>query len=232
MKTRNRLVSVLMFICVLLSACAAPAPTTAPAPTSVPSIPGEQVAISVGEGNETINATITGDGDVAIIFANTVGYDSSRWLPLIEALHSNEGLRMVTFVYRNEDATSAEDTRAVFDYLRTEGIDKVICVGAVYGSRACGYLQTEPEIAGMVLFTNAHVPVIETNFPKLFLAGSSDITGDLGAFQRTYEQSAEPKIFKSYDTDRNGPGLFTDPSVGPQVLADITDFVNGIVSGQ
>ena len=231
-----------------LVACAAPthpqSPTSTPTPTTqleptqpetgptaVSSIPGEQVAISVAEENETFSATVTGDGEIGIILADTFGYDPSRWLPLIDALKGNERLRMITFAYRDEDATPNQDTRAVFDYLRDEGIDKIICVGAGYGSRACGYLQNEPEIIGMVLIVIDN-PVINANFPKLFLTADADPLGLSGSTQRVYEQSAEPKSFKTYAAGVHGLALFTKADVGPQVLADITDFINGIVNSQ
>jgi hypothetical protein len=199
-------------------------------PTTVPSIPGEQVVISVAEDNETFNATVTGNGEIGVILADTFGYNPLRWLPLIEALDDNEHLRMVTFAYRDEDATPNQDTRSVFDYLRAEGIDKVICVGAGYGSRACGYLHGEPEIAGMVLITVDQPSKIEGDFPKLFLTADTDSVTPAAVTQRVYEQSTEPKEFKSYIADVHGPALFAKADVGPQVLVDITDFINGIVN--
>ena len=222
-----------------LSPTLAPAPTTQPEPTqpvtaatSIPSIPGDQVAISVAEDNETFNATVTGNGEIGVILADTFGYNPLRWLPLIEALEGNEHLRMVTFTYRDEDATPNQDTRAVFDYLRAEGIDKIICVGAGYGSRACGYLQNEPEIIGMVLITVDQPSKIEGDFPKLFLTADTDSVTPAAVTQRVYEQSIEPKEFKSYAASVHGPALFSKEDVGPQVLADVTDFINTVVSGQ
>jgi hypothetical protein len=166
----------------LLVACAAPAPTSAPAPatqpeptqpatapTSTPGIPGEEVVISVAEDNETFNAKVTGNGEIGVILADSFGYNPARWLPLVDALAGNENLRMVTFTYRDEDATPNQDTRAVFDYLRAEGIDKILCVGAGYGSRACGFLQGEPEIIGMVMINIDQPPQIEGDFPKLLI---------------------------------------------------------------
>lgn len=236
----------------LLAACAAPAtavPTSAPvqpAPataqpeptqpepiaTLVPGIPGEQVAISVAADNETFNATVTGNGEVGVILADTFGYNPLRWLPLIDALDDNEHLRMVTFTYRDEDATPNQDTRAVFDYLRAEGIDKIICVGAGYGSGACGFLQNEPEIIGMVFFASHLIPDIEADFPKLFLTADADPVAPSGIIQRAYEQAAEPKIFKTYTAGVHGQALFAKADVGPQVLADVTDFINEIVGVQ
>jgi hypothetical protein len=229
----------------LLVACAAPAPTSAPAPatqpeptqpatapTSTPGIPGEEVVISVAEDNETFNAKVTGNGEIGVILADSFGYNPARWLPLVDALAGNENLRMVTFTYRDEDATPNQDTRAVFDYLRAEGIDKILCVGAGYGSRACGFLQGEPEIIGMVMINIDQPPQIEGDFPKLFLTADTDSITPAAVTQRVYEQSSEPKSFKSYPVGVHGPALFANAEVGPQVLADVTDFINGIVAAQ
>jgi hypothetical protein len=196
-------------------------------------MPGVQVSIPVGESGETVNATITGNGDVGVILGNTVGNDPLRWAPLVGTLANNENLRIVTFAYRHEATdTSNVDTRAVFDYLRADSIEKIICIGAGYGSSACGYLQNEPEIIGMVLMTVNNIPAIEAKFPKLFLTADADPIIPAGTTQLVYEQSAEPKIFKTYAAGMHGPALFFKEDVGPQVLADITDFVNGIVNGQ
>jgi hypothetical protein len=233
----------------LLAACAAPAPTLAPtsapapatqpeptqpatAPSATPGIPGEQVAIPVAEDNETFSATVTGNGEIGVILADTFGYNPLRWLPLIEALDGNEHLRMVTFAYRDEDATPNQDTRAVFDYLHAEGIDKIICVGAGYGSRACGYLQNEPEIIGIVMITIDQPSQIEGDFPKLFLTADTDPVTPAAVTQAVYEQSSEPKVFNTYPTGVHGPALFANADIGPQVLADITSFINEIVNEQ
>ena len=232
----------------LLAACAAPqaalTPTSVPAtatqpeptqpastPTGVPGIPGEQVAIPVPEDNETFPATVTGQGEIGVILADTFGYDPARWLPLVEALAGNETLRVVTFAYRDEDATPNQDTRAVFDYLRAEGIDRILCVGAGYGARACGFLQDEPEMTGLVLMAIDN-PAIDAGIPKLFLTADADPIGLAGSTERVFNQSAEPKEFKTYPAGVHGPALFRMEGVGPQALADITGFIDRIVTGQ
>jgi hypothetical protein len=239
---------VLLAAGLLVAACAAPqaaaTPTSVPAPATQPEpaqpessptagsgIPGEQVAIPVPEDNETFPASVTGQGETGVILADTFGYDPSGWLPLVEALAGNETLRIVTFAYRDEDATPNQDTRAVFDYLRAEGIERIICVGAGYGARACGFLQDEPEMAGMVLMVIDN-PTIEADVPKLFLTADADPLGMAGTTERVFDQSAEPKEFKTYPAGVHGPALFQVEGVGPQALADITGFIDRVLQGQ
>jgi hypothetical protein len=202
--------------------------------TSTPGISGVQVSVPAPDGTfgATVTATITGKGDIGIILANTPDRDASAWAPLVDVLGNNEDLRIVTFEYRDKSGYSTvdDDIVAVLDYLRAEGIQKIICIGGGPGT-PCAFLRDEPEIIGMVFITT-DVSGIEADFPKLFITGDSDPFGMAGSTQRVYEQSAEPKAFKSYTSGRAGTGLFTDPNVGSQVLADIKGFIEGIVGAQ
>jgi hypothetical protein len=193
-------------------------------------IPGIQVDIHVD--TETFPATITDAGNVGIILTNTESNDPLIWLPLVKALEGSENLKVVIFAFRDSHGTSTVDTRAVFDYLRAEGIDRMICIGSYYGAGACADLRTEPEIVGMVFFPSPIIPKIEEDFPKLFMAGDADPLGYVGPLQRAYNQAAEPKALKMYESGRHGPALFGDPEIGAQALADIAAFIDTIVSGQ
>ena len=222
----------------LLVGCAAPAttapaptqspPTQPPPPTSTPGIPVEQVTIPVD--NESFPATITGSGEIAVIIANTGQDTPSDWAPLVQALSTNEHLKIVTFAYRDLVGTSAKDTAAVLDYLRNEGIQKTICIGAGVASRHCANLRAEPEMIGMVFLATDSI-AIDSDFPKLFLTADNDPYQMAGSTERVYNQSAEPKTFKSYAAGVHGPALFK-ADVGPQVLADSTSFINEIVDSQ
>ena len=246
MLSNVRILFLVVFIMSLLVGCAAPAPTTVatielptstslpptevmPAATATPGISGEQISITVEGGNEMFDARVTGDGEVAIILGHGIN-DSASLVPLVEALSNNKNVRLVTFGYRDVEATVSEDTRAVFDYLRAQGQNRIICFAYGFG-QTCGALQHEPEVVGMVFYDSAFVPAIEEDFPKLFLAsdpGSTFVT--VSEIQREYDQAAEPKVFKTYQSGRFGLGVFTDPNTGPQLLADITDFINEVVS--
>ena len=128
----------------------------------------------------------------------------------------------------------AQDLKTSLQFLiiyAVKGIKKTVCVGAGIGSRFCTNLQQEPDIIGMVLIGTDGL-AIDLDFPKLFLTPDADPLGMAGSTERVYNQSAEPKVFKTYPAGVHGEALFSKADVGPQVLADITDFINGIVNGQ
>ena len=240
MSPNIRSLFLLVFVGGLLAGCAAPAtipptptqsPPTQTPPTSTPTLVTQQVDISAGEGNETVSAKVTGSGETAIIIADT-GLDTySQWAPLVDALKTNTNLRIVTFAYRDITSTGFEDITAVLDYVRAEGIQKIVCVGAGIGSRYCTNLQKEPDMIGIVLIS-ADGLAIDSDFPKLFLTAETDPFGMAGSTERVYNQSAEPKAFNTYPASAHGPALFSKEDVGPQALADITSFINEIVNGQ
>jgi len=240
MSQNIRSLFLLVFVGGLLAGCAAPAttpptptqsPPTQALPTSTPALVTQQVAISAGEDNETINATVTGTGEIAILIADSGTGTISEWAPLVDTLKTNKNLRIVTFAYRDITSTGTKDITAVLDYLRAEGIQKTVCVGAGIGSRFCTNLQQEPDVIGMVLI-GADGLAIDSDFPKLFITADADPLGMAGSTERVYNQSAEPKSFKSYAASVSGPALFAKADVGPQVLAEITSFIDGIVNEQ
>jgi hypothetical protein len=221
----------------LLAGCAAPAttapaptqsPPTQPPPTSTPGIPVQQVTIPVE--NESFEATVTGNGETAVLITDSGTGAISDWAPLVDALKTNRNLRVVTFAYRDMTSTAVKDVTAVLDYLRAEGTEKIICLGAGIGSRFCTNLQQEPEMIGMVLI-GADGLAINADFPKLLVTADADPLQMAGPTERVYNQSAEPKTFKSYAAGVHGPALFK-ADVGPQVLADIASFINEIVDQQ
>jgi hypothetical protein len=211
----------------LLAGCAAPA-ATQPPPTSTPGIPVQQVTIPVD--NESLEATVTGNGETAVLIADSGTGAIAEWVPLVDALKTNRNLRIVTFAYRDMTSTAVTDVTAVFEHLRAQGIEKIICLGAGIGSRFCTNLQQEPEMVGMILM-GADGLAVDADYPKLILTADADPLGMAGSTERVYNQSAEPKAFKSYPAGVHGPALFT-ADVGPQVLADITSFINAIVDSQ
>jgi len=226
-----------LFIVGVLAGCSTPAttaptltqsPPTQPIPTSTPGNPVEQVTIPVD--NESFQATITGNGEIAVIIASNGEGALSDWDPLVQALSTNERLRIATFTYRNIVGTGDKDLAALLDYLRNEGISKAICIGEGVGSNFCTHLQQEPEMIGMVFLATESVG-IKADFPKLFLTADADPFGMAGSTERVYNQSAEPKTFKSYAAGVHGSALFK-ADVGTQVLEDLTSFIYEVAGGQ
>jgi hypothetical protein len=112
--------------------------------------------------------------------------------------------------------------------LREAGFDRLVCIGASLGSRACNTIAREPEIAGLVSIAGPvhHASVAEAAYPKLFISGALD----RWAFetQRGYEQAAEPRELVLFEDNRaHGTDLFFSKD-GEPFLILLLDFVNSL----
>lgn len=151
-----------------------------------------------------------------------------QWDPFVAALDKHK-FTTVTFDYRDVDDIGP-DIDLVLRRLREAGFERVICIGASLGTRACSNIAREPEIVGMVLIAGSvhHASVAETTYQKLFVSGALDVWAfDI---QAGYEQAAEPKSLVLFENNRaHGTDLFRSEH-GDQFLKLLIDFVSSLAS--
>ena len=203
----------------------APSPTVAPAPTQAP-LPAGQEIIFDGSDNRNLTGTLYGEGETAILLANMSIGGQKQWNPLVAAVNPQK-FTTVTFDYRTINDVSP-DMQHILGWLRQEGFERIICIGASLGTQACSSIALEPEMAGIVLIAGSvHFgSVAEAVYPKLFIAGELDP----GAFniQTGYERAAEPKELVIFEDNRaHGTDLFSSTDSG-KFLTLLLDFVDGL----
>jgi pimeloyl-ACP methyl ester carboxylesterase len=149
---------------------------------------------------------------------------AKQWNPFVAAVDP-QLFTTITFNYRNiNDVTP--DMNVILDWLRKEGFERVICIGASLGTRACNHIALQPEMVGMVLVAGAvhHATVAEAAYPKLFIAGALDRWSfDI---KNGYEKASEPKELVLFENnDIHGTDLFYSQD-GAQFLSLLIDFVS------
>jgi pimeloyl-ACP methyl ester carboxylesterase len=193
-----------------------------PTPATLP--PGQEI-IFEESGSNKFTGTSYGTGKTAIVLANMSIGGAKQWDPFIAALDQQK-FTTVTFNYRNIEAPD-EDIRLVFDKLKEEGFQRVVCIGASLGTSACNAIAREPEMAGLVLIAGRvpHSTVAEVSYPKLFIVAALDPWAyDI---QTGYEKAAEPKRLIVFENDRaHGTDLFRSQN-SDAFLSALIDFVNG-----
>jgi pimeloyl-ACP methyl ester carboxylesterase len=204
-----------------------PSATAASAPTSFSLPTGKEISFDEsGSGNFT--GTLYGEGKTAIILANMSIGGKKQWDPFVAAVDQQK-FTTVTFDYRDINDVGS-DMDLVLSWLKEEGFERAICIGASLGTRACSGIAREPEIAGIVLIAGSvhHASVAETSYPKLFISGALDIWAfDI---ERGYEQAAEPKTLRLFEDNRaHGTDLFLSKDA-EQFLTLIVNFVNSLES--
>jgi hypothetical protein len=209
----------------LKTAMLTPTPTRSPTLLSTSPSAGREIFFEES-GNQKFSGTLYGEGETAILLANMTIGGEMQWRPFVAAVDKQK-FTTVTFNYRDIDDVGP-DMNVILRWLKKEGFNRVICIGASLGTRACSIIAREPEIAGVVLIAGAihHASVAETTYPKLFISGALDVWAfDI---QMGYEKAAEPKELVLFEDNlAHGTDLFASTD-GEQFLTLLIDFVNSL----
>ena len=238
---------IIALIGIILTSCATvsplpratltPTPTQPLAQTMTPSpiitfthtpftLPPDREIVFTTTAGKDFTGTAYGDGKTAIILANMSIGGAKQWDPFV-ALVNPQKFTTITFDYRNINEVDP-DMDVILNWLKEEGYEHVICIGASLGTRACNHIALEPEIIGLVLVAGTvhHATVAQATYPKLFIAGALD----RWAFdiQNGYKQAAEPKKLVLFENSRvHGTDLFHSQD-SQAFLSALLDFLNGL----
>ena len=231
-----------------------------PTPSPIPTIPLTPVP-TVEYSTEIVSFTTKDDfalegilflseGDTAVVFAHMAGdNDQQNWVTFANQI-ARRGFTSLTFNFRcygesecgGRDSGSiliSRDIGAAINYLRNQGFEHIVCIGASMGGRACVNAAFEEELAGMVIVsgTGSSDPdrknldgFISPDMPKLFIVSEDDHIPDRTlSMTRLYESAPEPKLFKTFPGTAHGTELF-DSKYGQEFREALTDFLEEIHS--
>jgi predicted alpha/beta hydrolase len=133
--------------------------------TPFPWFDGEEINFITSD-NLNINGMIyRGGGDLAVILAHQrgQGINQKSWRFFAEEL-ATLGYTVLTFNFRGIGKSDGdinhmenlvvEDTRAAIDFLRGEGFDRVVCIGAEMGGTSCIEAAQTYELGGLIVITS------------------------------------------------------------------------------
>lgn len=230
-----------------LAACA-PATTASPTVTAVPPtampIPAgpRTVTFNTLDG-ATLSGTLYGNGKVAVIFSNMGDKHEDSWAAFAQTV-AEAGYLALTYDFRywvngkmQEGLMKhvAEDLRAAVSFVREQGAEQVVLVGASMGGMATAktaastqataaiILAAPLEASGVgVLVQPEEVQAISV--PKLFITSENDRTVKPEALQAMYELAVEPKELVIYPGTAHGTDLFKTES-GAELQRKILEFI-------
>ena len=197
-------------------------PTPAPTLTSTPVLFEEGSFVLRIKNGQRFEGRVRGHGSTAIILANMSTGTESQWAPLYERLDKDQYV-IITYPWLYNTAV-IDETEVLLENLRSAGFERVICIGASLGARACGWLANQPETIGLVFVAGpVKHKLDEIDVPKLF------ITGERDQFARTtkfdYEHASEPKELVLYPTSKHGTNLF-DSEYRDEFLDVLLTFID------
>jgi esterase/lipase len=194
----------------------------------------------------TISGELYGSGKTAVIFS-MMGNCKLGWREFAQTTAA-QGFLSLTYSWRGCRASSVdevliqkflEDTRAAITFVREQGAEKILLVGASLGGCASAKLAVESQASGIVIL--ASPPLIsqwgfeiqsadlDTDIPKLFITAENDKTVSAGATRELYDLAAEPKEWQTYPGSAHGTDLFEGES-GTELQQRILDFIQMIAA--
>jgi alpha-beta hydrolase superfamily lysophospholipase len=184
-----------------------------------------------------------GSGETAVIFS-PMGDCVGDWARLAGAAAA-KGMLALTIQWRacgpnGADATLlrafVDDLRAAIGYVREQGAERVVLVGASLGGVASAKLLAEAQAAGLVVMAApADVPSlgvtvtaadVNSGVPKLFITAEADAVVDAAQSRALFDLAAEPKEWKTYPGTAHGTGLFASEA-GGEAEKYILNFIAG-----
>lgn len=225
-----------------------PLPTISPTPVPTVEYSTEIVSLTTEDDFDLEGILFLSEGDTAVVFAHMAGdNDLQNWVPFANTI-ARRGFTSLTFNFRcygesecgGRDSGSiliSRDIGAAIKYLRDQGFEHIVCIGASMGGRACVNAAFEEELAGMVIVsgTGSSDPdrknldgFINPDIPKLFIVSEDDHIADRTlSMTRLYESAPEPKIFKIFQGTAHGTELF-ESRFGQEFRETLLDFLEEI----
>lgn len=177
----------------------------------------------------TINGELYGTGKTAVIFS-VMGNCKPGWREFAQ-LTAAQGYMALTYQWRGCKTNSVDDalmqkflddTRAVIAFVREQGAEKIILVGASLGGCASAKLAVESQASGLVVLASPpsisqwgfeiEAADLNTDIPKLFITAENDNTVPADSTRALYDLAAEPREWQTYPGSAHGTDLFEGES--------------------
>jgi alpha/beta superfamily hydrolase len=175
----------------------------------------------------TLTGELYGSGKTAVIFS-VMGNCKPGWRELAQ-LTAAQGLMALTYQWRDcgpagpvSDAqlikNFVNDARGAIDFVRSQGVEKIILAGASLGGIASAKLAVESKASGLIIFASPPkipnydfsiaVSDLDVNIPKLFITAENDSVVSAKESRKMYELAAEPREWQTYPGTAHGTDLF------------------------
>lgn len=180
------------------------------------------IRIDAGE----VTGTIYGSGECGVVLTPQINMDRASWED--QAVPWAEAGMLVLAIDPVEDHAPASVVAAV-DYLRDEGVEAVVLVGASIGGEASVRAAADrPDlVAGVVALSpgGGEDRAGELTGEKLFVVAEDDRERFVETTRAMYEGADEPKDLVEYESDAHGQRLF-----GTEHAPDLLERINALLA--
>ena len=199
------------------------------------------------EDGATINGELYGTGRTAVIFS-VMGNCKPGWREFAQVTAA-QGYMALTYQWRGCKANSVdqvliqkflEDTGAAIAFVREQGAEKIVLVGASLGGAASAKLAVESQASGLVVLASPpsisqwgfeiESADLNTDIAKLFITAEDDNIVPAASTRALYDLAAEPKEWQTYPGSAHGTDLFEGESA-EELQQRILEFILMIEAG-
>jgi len=237
---------ILLLACaVVIGACASPSATPAPAstqppsatPLPVPTLAVREVTFQTEDG-VTLSGTLFSEGGVGVVLSHMFPTDQTSWHAFARMLTAN-GYMALAYDFRGYGKSGGEkqidqidrDVRAAAKFLRAQGAQRIILIGASMGGTASTKVAASVGADGLVVLSSPQsfqgLAVTEAdlksfNGPSLWIGSRGDAaTADTEAMHAGANQ---PKTLHVYEGNAHSTYIF-DTADGPDLTQRLIDFL-------
>ncbi len=233
------------------TATATPLPTVTPTPVPTVEYSTETIILGTEDDLELSGTLFSSEGgDTAVVLAHMAGGDNDQqnWTGFAKQI-ARRGFTSLTFDFRcygqsdcggdTSGDVLSRDLRAAIGFLREQGFQRIVCVGASMGGRGCVSVAFDEELDGLVIVSGTAPgdpdkqnldDFASPDMPKLFIVAESDhISGRALEMTSLYENAPEPKILQTFPGSAHGTELFR-AECGQEFRQTLVNFLEEIRS--
>ncbi len=218
-------------------------PTSTPAPSPTPQpVQTSRVSLVAADGVNLSGTMFVGEEkkDIGVVLAHMGANGATQYSWFSFAKHiARQGFGALTFNFREDRSKLDLDVRAAVGFLRDQGYQRIVCMGASMGGTACLKAAVDTDLAGVVIISSlwttgsgstggallvSHEELATLTLPKLFVTTEKDGNGVPAMMKAMYEAAPEPKVLKIFPGTVHGTDIFTTAQ-GDECRALLVDFL-------
>ena len=221
-----------------------PTSTPVPSPTLEP-VQTSRVSLTAADGALLSGIMYVGEenNDIGVVLAHMGANNATQYSWKSFAQHiARQGYGALTFNFRGDRSKLDLDVRAAVQFLRDQGYQRIVCMGASMGGTACLKAAVDTDLAGVVVISSLWTtgsgstgsPLVLRReelalltMPKLFVTPENDINDVPATMQTMYEVAPSPKVLKIFPGTVHGTDIF-DTAQGDEFQALLVDFLEGL----
>jgi dienelactone hydrolase len=218
-------------------------PTSTPVPSPTPQqVQASKVSFTAVDGVKLAGTMFIGGEikDIGVVLAHMGAHaaDQRSWTSFAQYA-APRGFGVLTFNFRADRSKLNLDVLAAVGFLRDQGYQRIVCMGASMGGTACLKAALDIDLSGVAVISSLRATgngstggsllvsmdeLARLTLPKLFVTTENDGNGVPAVIKAMYEAAVEPKNLKIFPGTVHGIDIFATPQ-GNEFRDLLVDFL-------